>query len=122
MNVINLNIVKKIAYFTEVLIFGAMLFFVFALQYDWISLNKEYHCKIVSGLIMLGFFIIVTLTKILFKVFHSKSCIKCCSYCGKVFHNGRWITLEEYLKTEENKLVSHSICDVCKNIYSKQLF
>lgn len=54
-----------------------------------------------------------TTRNVLKRLHHLEEFLLVCSWCQKVGHEGKWLTMEEYFGSKFNTQTSHGICPEC---------
>jgi len=63
----------------------------------------------------------ILLTRRLAKHLHElEGFLKICSWCNKVGQGDRWISIEDYLKTQLDTNTSHGICPACNEAFKQE--
>lgn len=55
----------------------------------------------------------LTTRRLLRRLYHLEEYLLICSWCRKVGHEGKWLSLEEYFGSRLNTETSHGICPEC---------
>ncbi|MBI3886096.1 MAG: hypothetical protein HY302_10250 [Opitutae bacterium] len=55
----------------------------------------------------------VTTKRVLKRLHYLEEFLLVCSWCQKVGHDGKWLTLEDYFGSKFNTQTSHGICPEC---------
>ena len=54
-----------------------------------------------------------TTRKLLRRLHHLEEFLRVCSWCQKVGHEGKWLTMEEYFGSKFDTQTTHGICPEC---------
>lgn len=55
----------------------------------------------------------LTTRRLLRRLYHLEEYLLVCSWCRKVGHEGKWLSMEEYFGSRLNTETSHGICPEC---------
>ncbi len=64
-------------------------------------------------IIVVWLWVHLTTRRLLRRLYHLEEYLLICSWCRKVGHEGKWLTLEEYFGSRLNTETSHGICPEC---------
>ena len=65
------------------------------------------------GIGLIWLFVHLTTRRLLHRLHELERFLRICSWCRRVGHKGRWLTLEEYFNSRFSTETSHGICPDC---------
>lgn len=66
-----------------------------------------------AGIAIIWLFVHLTTRRLLRRLHELEKFLRICSWCRRVGHQGRWLTLEEYFDSRFATGTSHGICPDC---------
>lgn len=64
-------------------------------------------------ILAIWFWVYLTTRRLLRRLYHLEEYLLVCSWCRKVGHEGKWLTMEEYFGSRLSTETSHGICPEC---------
>lgn len=65
---------------------------------------------------LIWLFVHFTTRRLLDRLYYLEDFLRICSWCRKVDHDGRWLTMEQYFGARFNTETSHGICPECSRV------